>query len=51
VLAWDESDVLTCLETISEIEPDGVCYHYKVEKGGTKLDLARISHDRINKNG
>jgi hypothetical protein len=45
VLAWDESDVLTCLETIPEIEPDGICYHYKVDKGGSKLDLTIYPYD------
>lgn len=45
MLAWDESDVLTCLETIPEIEPDGICYHYKVDKGGAKLDLTIYPYD------
>lgn len=45
MLAWDEIDVLTCLETIPEIESDGICYCYKVEKDGVKLGLSIYPYD------
>ncbi|MEW6174892.1 MAG: Ypar14, superfamily integron cassette [Pseudomonadota bacterium] len=45
MLAWDESDVLICLETLPDIEADGIWYRYKVDKNGIRLDLTIYPYD------
>src|SRR5689334_714935 len=36
-LQWDELDFLECLETVPEVEEDGVWYSYNVIRGGHRL--------------
>lgn len=39
-LVWDETDFVTCLETLPTIDEYEIGYHYLVGKDGLKLDLS-----------
>ena len=45
MLVWDETDVLTCLEVMPEIEPDGIWHKYTVLKHGMRLELTVYQYD------
>lgn len=45
MLTWDETDVLTVLEVLPEIEPNGIWHKYFVEKEGVRLTLLIYQYD------
>lgn len=45
MLVWDETDVLTVLETIPEIEEDGIWHYYSVQKNSLELKIYIYQYD------
>lgn len=45
MLVWDETDVLTVLEVIPEIEIDGIWHKYVIEKEGIELKITIYQYD------
>jgi hypothetical protein len=39
MLAWDEIDVLTCLEVVPEVAPESEWHRYVLQKDGLRLEL------------
>jgi hypothetical protein len=38
-LIWDESDFISCLEVLPEVEEYGISHHFTVKKDGLRLEL------------
>ncbi|MBQ4810311.1 Ypar14, super integron cassette [Pseudoalteromonas luteoviolacea] len=45
MLVWDETDVLTVLEVIPQVDCDGIWHRYEVEKDGIKLTIHIYQYD------
>ena len=45
MLDWDETDVLTVLEVIPEVETDGIWHYYTVSKDGMELRVTIYQYD------
>ena len=45
MLVWDETDVLTVLEVVPEIEQDGIWHRYSVQKDGVELRILIYQYD------